>query len=187
MVEDSRYINVHLDDRTAYLARVVAHDFDTDLALLKLSSGTRKFKALPLGAGVAPKDHEIFLIGHPEGSDVLFMSPGLHNRSENLRRVVEKTSDDKNYERLYSGKKYAVETYFAHGRPGNSGGPVLNSNGEVIAIHSRGIMYNRDSYHALKTGSGASVKELRSLMDTLPHELPDEHKHFSLFNIIKRH
>lgn len=166
VIEDARSLSVKTNDGSRYTARVIAHDFDTDLAVLKVDKVKQPFKPVTLLPEDKPTERDLYLFGHPAGSDTLFMSPGLFNR-----RTVEKhilVPEDSANKRRYTGKEYQATSYFAHCRSGYSGGPVLDSQGNVVAVHIAGSQHNLGEFREVRVGSGTSVSHLDKLIKSLP-------------------
>ncbi len=122
-----------LYDGTAYEAQVVGSDKDVDLALLKLGK--------PLGDDAKPRERPFPFANMgdsnklQEGDFVMAMgAPWGLSRSVSLGII----SCTKRY--LPSSSEYSIWLQTdASISPGNSGGPLVNTNGEVIGINTRGV------------------------------------------------
>lgn len=123
VVEDADQIQIQLNDDTQYKAEVVGRDPATDVALLRVIDPDREFPYLALGDAEALRVGEwVMAVGNPLNMDhtvtVGVVSAkgrvlGLSNRSfENF-----------------------IQTDAAINF-GNSGGPLVNLNGEVVAINT---------------------------------------------------
>ncbi len=124
VVQDAQSIEVTLGDQTRYPAELVGGDPRNDVALVKIDPRGRKLSALALGdSGALQVGQHVLAIGNPFG----FQSTLTTGVVSALGRTVQtgpQTFIDE-----------AVQTDAAINR-GNSGGPLLNSRGEVIGINS---------------------------------------------------
>jgi S1-C subfamily serine protease len=124
VIEDSESIQVTLGDRSRYTARLVGADPRNDIALLKIDPKNKAITALPLGDSANLQvGQSVLAIGNPFG----FSGTLTKGVISALGRTVQ-TSET-------SAIDQAIQTDAAINR-GNSGGPLLNSRGEVIGINS---------------------------------------------------
>src|ERR1700758_2605319 len=124
VIEDSESIQVTLGDRSRYTARLVGADPRNDIALLKIDSKNKAITALPLGDSANLQvGQSVLAMGNPFG----FSGTLTKGVISALGRTVQ-TSET-------SAIDQAIQTDAAINR-GNSGGPLLNSRGEVIGINS---------------------------------------------------
>jgi len=124
VVQDAQTIEVTLGDQTRFQARLLGADQRNDVALLKIDPGTRKIVPLALGDSRSLQvGQRVLAIGNPFG----FQSTLTTGVVSALGRTVQ-TGDDTFIDQ-------AIQTDAAINR-GNSGGPLLNSHGEVIGINS---------------------------------------------------
>ena len=151
---DSTKLSVRTASGESYPAKIVGKDLDTDTALLKIDVPGKQFKPLSLSKQRLADGEKIFVFGHPAGNDNMFVSPGFFHRAEPTVRTVKR-----GYEDVHTGRIYPEEVYFAYTRPGNSGGPVVNGRGEIVAVHTSAKMFDNwdESY-------GASATVLRDLL-----------------------
>jgi len=164
VVSGARNVEVKTQSGIKYDASLIAQDFDSDLAILKIHPKD-VLKPLALADSGRPAKHDVFVLGHPASSEALFMSPGLFHRNGLERACLGYKSESG---AVYRGRPYQSTSYFAHTRSGNSGGPVLDAQGKVIAVHTDGDQHKLDYYDEVRVGSGTAVQELRKLMKTLP-------------------
>ena len=122
VVDKVQTIDVHLNDGTNYLARVIQVDKETDLALIKVEAG-RPLAAVPIGNSSDLMIGEtVITIGNAFGYENT-VSVGIVSA---LKRNVT-LSDDQIYRNL-------IQTD-ACINPGNSGGPLINIDGELVGIN----------------------------------------------------
>jgi serine protease Do len=122
VVEGVREIKVTLHDGKSYVARLVAHDPQTDLAIIRIPTKQR----LPLIKIGTSNDlmegEEVIAVGNAYGYENT-VTRGIVSA---LHRTVQVT-DSQQYQDL-------IQTD-ASINPGNSGGPLLNIDGEMIGIN----------------------------------------------------
>lgn len=122
VIEGSWQLTVALDNGALFAPRVVASDTERDIALLKIDS-TRQMPALSF-ASTAQTGEEVIALGYPEsyilGADSMTVTTGIISTF-----------------RTYGDVGY-VQTDAAVNR-GNSGGPLLNLNGQVIGMNTMGV------------------------------------------------
>ena len=111
------------------LAKVIARDSKRDLALLRLESVPREAVALKLAADSPSPGQRVHSVGNPAASDALWVyTPGQ------VRQVYKKhfnTGDGKGL--AFEVHAKVVETTSPI-NPGDSGGPLLNDRGEMVAV-----------------------------------------------------
>ncbi len=124
VVEGAQTIEVTLGDQSRYKAKYIGADTRNDIALLQIDPRGRKLVPLTLGdSRNLLVGQRVLAIGNPFG----FQSTLTTGIVSSLGRTVqtrENTFIDE-----------AIQTDAAINR-GNSGGPLLNSHGEVIGINS---------------------------------------------------
>jgi serine protease Do len=121
VIERGSKITVSFDDGTDLTAKVVGTDPAGDLAVLKISG--RKFPVVPLGSSAdLMLGEQTIAIGNPFGLNQS-VSVGVVSA---LHRTVR--AEQRSY--------YDFVQTDASINPGNSGGPLLNADGEVIAVCS---------------------------------------------------
>jgi serine protease Do len=126
VVEDAEEINVTLNDRRVFRARVIGRDPNTDVALIKIDA--TGLPTLALGDDDAVQvGQPVFAVGNPLGLNFT-VTTGIisaKNRGGDLARLFE--------------SNIAVADFLqtdAVINPGNSGGPLLDLAGRVIGINS---------------------------------------------------
>jgi len=124
VVQGAQTIEVSFGDHNTYKARFLGADTLNDIALLQIDTKGKKLTPLPLGDSRSLLvGQRVLAIGNPFG----FQSTLTTGVVSSLGRTVqtgENTFIDE-----------AIQTDAAINR-GNSGGPLLNSRGEVIGINS---------------------------------------------------
>jgi serine protease Do len=123
VVQGVRRIQVTLADRRTYTARLVSHDHDTDLAVIKIDV-KESLPLIPIGTSRDLMPGEpVIALGNAYGYHHT-VTCGVISA---LDRSVQ-VSDDQRYHDL-------IQTD-ASINPGNSGGPLLNIDGEMIGINA---------------------------------------------------
>src|SRR6202522_1902238 len=124
VVQGAQTIEVTLGDQTRYKAKLIGADTRNDIALIQIDTKGKKLTPLPLG------DSRNLLVGQRAlaiGNPFGFSSSLTTGIVSSLGRTVQ-TSESTFIDE-------AIQTDAAINR-GNSGGPLLNSRGEVIGINS---------------------------------------------------
>lgn len=130
VVEGSDDVKVKLSDRREFTAKVIGSDPESDVALLKISASSLPF--LRTGDSKLLKPGQwVVAIGSPFGLD--------HSVTAGIVSAVQRSNP-------YAGQQYVpfIQTDVAINR-GNSGGPLLNTHGEVVGINSQ-IFSNSGGY-----------------------------------------
>ena len=124
VVGGAQTIEVTLGDQSRYNAKMIGADTRNDIALIQIDTKGRKLTALPLGdSRNLLVGQRVLAIGNPFG----FQSTLTTGVVSSLGRTVQ-TGDTTFIDE-------AIQTDAAINR-GNSGGPLLNSHGEVVGINS---------------------------------------------------
>jgi S1-C subfamily serine protease len=124
VVQGAETIEVTLGDQSRYKAKFIGADPRNDIALIQIDSHGRKLTPLPLGdSRNLLVGQRVLAIGNPFG----FQSTLTTGVVSSLGRTVQ-TSDTTFIDE-------AIQTDASINR-GNSGGPLLNSHGDVIGINS---------------------------------------------------
>ena len=124
VVQDAQSIEVILGDRTSYTAKFIGADPRNDVALVKIEPKGKPLVALALGdSSNLQVGQKVLAIGNPFG----FQSTLTTGVVSALGRTVQTSQT------TYIDE--AIQTDAAINR-GNSGGPLINSHGEVIGINS---------------------------------------------------
>ncbi|MER7817671.1 trypsin-like peptidase domain-containing protein [Streptomyces sp. NPDC096153] len=161
-------VKVRLSDGRAYTADVVGTDPDKDLALIELR-GAKDLKAAALGDSSAVKvGDEVVAIGSPEGltgtvtSGIVSALDRDVTVAKDEGRGQDRQDPRGNWPFEFGGQEFngdtgdsrttykAIQTD-ASLNPGNSGGALINMNGEIIGINS--AMYSPSSANGPTAGS----------------------------------
>ncbi len=120
VVRDAKEVTVKLQDRREYRARVLGSDPKTDVAVLKIDA--KNLPVVPIGRSTDLKVGEwVLAIGSPFGLDSSVTAGVVSAKGRSL-------PDDSNVPFIQTD--VAVN-------PGNSGGPLFNTKGEVVGINSQ--------------------------------------------------
>src|SRR5450830_963845 len=120
VVRDASEVSVKLTDRREFRAKVLGSDPKTDVAVLKIDA--KNLPVVPLGRSVDLKVGEwVLAIGSPFGLESTVTAGVVSAKGRSL-------ADDSNVPFIQTD--VAVN-------PGNSGGPLFNTKGEVVGINSQ--------------------------------------------------
>jgi putative serine protease PepD len=124
VVQEAQSIEVVLGDQSKYVAKFIGADQRNDVALIKIDPKGKKLVALPLGDSSALQvGQKVLAIGNPFGFQST-LTTGIVSALGRTVQTGQTTFIDE-----------AIQTDAAINR-GNSGGPLINSHGEVIGINS---------------------------------------------------
>ena len=155
VVDGVREIQVTTSEGKKYVASTVAHDAETDLALIKIIPG-EKMNVIALGTSSDLMQGEtVIAVGNAFGYDDT-VTRGIVSA---LHRAVQ-INDAQFYDDL-------IQTD-ASINPGNSGGPLLNIDGEMIGVNvavragagNRFCHSDRQSHECRRYASGAKRREV---------------------------
>ncbi len=130
VVDEASEVIVHLTDRREFKAKVIGSDPTSDVAVLKIEAGNLPTLQLSDSRNLKPGQW-VLAIGSPFGFD--------HSVTAGVVSGLGRPSLD-------SSQRYVpfIQTDVAINR-GNSGGPLLNTSGEVVGINSQ-IFSNSGGY-----------------------------------------
>jgi S1-C subfamily serine protease len=142
---------IEADNGKSYRARIEKLDDLHDLALLRLEDGARHGQALQIGKSIALKKGEpLYALGHPQGSDFTFVSPGSFAKQSSYREAFGPTAQmqgeaqgeiarlsaqsaqtGRDAIEYYDARRVQMELHIEHG---SSGGPVLDKHEKVVGV-----------------------------------------------------
>src|SRR6202790_3652080 len=124
VVQEAQSIEVVLGDQSRYPAKFIGADQRNDVALVKIDPKGKRLVALQLGDSAALQvGQKVLAIGNPFGFQST-LTTGVVSAIGRTVQTSQTTFIDE-----------AIQTDAAINR-GNSGGPLINSHGEVIGINS---------------------------------------------------
>jgi len=133
VVQGAKTIQVSFSDNERFKATVVGVDPSTDTAVLQVHVKSRALKSLPLGNSDAVRvGDQVIAIGNPFGLD--------RSVTAGIVSAVERTISAPNQLSI----SHVIQTDAALNH-GNSGGPLLNAEGDVIGVNAQ-----------IETGGGQS-------------------------------
>ena len=132
VIDRASRIRCQLTDGTSYDAKLIGKDKDLDVALLKFDApeGT-KFPAARLSARKLDIGEVVLAMGAPWGL-ARSVSMGIISCND---RYLDKCGDYT----LWYQTDAAIS-------PGNSGGPLADTNGEVVGLNARGVMFGDQGF-----------------------------------------
>jgi S1-C subfamily serine protease len=144
VVKDARFINVTLWDGQTIPAQVTGVDPDYDIAVIKVDPGRKVLSIMQLGdSSKLEVGRRVFVIGNPFGFDRTMTQGIISMLGRNLTSIGG---------RIIKG---IIQTD-APVNPGNSGGPLLNTRGEMIGLTT--AIYSRlESSSAQWAGIGFAI------------------------------
>jgi S1-C subfamily serine protease len=128
-------------------ATVVFYDPDIDIAVLALDTGSAAPLPFTPSAQPAQPKEDVAILGYPEDGP-------FHIAAARIRSQQRLSSPD-----IYGDEQGSVirEVYAVRGdvRPGNSGGPLLDSTGQVAGVVFAASLSDDDTGYALTAGQVA--------------------------------
>lgn len=150
-------------------AQIYLVDEARDICILKLPQATDKRKPLTICRSVdIDMDDDFAALGFPADSDLLMDNTALSydvNDVTSTRGAVSRQTTDESGRSVY---QLDIDIY-----PGNSGGPLVNSNGEAVGINTYSVT-NLSSGH--QSNYAVVIDELLSIInrDIVPYTLSSE-------------
>jgi serine protease Do len=137
VVDGANKIEVTLNDKRSYTAEVIGKDPTTDLALLKIKENNLPFMAYGNSDNVKVGEW-VLAVGNPFNLTSTVTAGIISAKARNINMLNDDPSKGLNPIESYLQTDAAVN-------PGNSGGALVNSKGELIGINSA-IASNTGSY-----------------------------------------
>lgn len=137
VVDNAEKVEVTLNDKRSYVAEVIGKDPSTDLALLKIKETSLPFIAYGNSDNVKVGEW-VLAVGNPFNLTSTVTAGIISAKARNINILSNDPSKGLN----------AVESYLqtdAAVNPGNSGGALVNTKGELVGINSA-IASNTGSY-----------------------------------------
>jgi putative serine protease PepD len=123
-VANAQKLEVTLADGSKWPAKLVGSDPDNDLAVIKIEAPREKLKVIPMGDSKNLRTgQKVLAIGNPFGFERTLTTGVISSLGRTIRSEVGTLIED------------VIQTDAAINL-GNSGGPLLNSAGEIIGINS---------------------------------------------------
>ncbi len=146
-------VSVLLSDETEHTANIIAYDLETDIAVLKINQ--KGLKPASLGDSDELRVGELVIaIGNPLGFDFFgSVTSGIVSALNRQISINEKSMT-------------LIQTDAAI-NSGNSGGPLLNSCGQVIGINSAKMSSSYGSANIEGLGFAIPMKEAKAIIDDL--------------------
>jgi Do/DeqQ family serine protease len=164
VIENASEIEVILNDNSKYTAKVVGTDPSTDIAVLKIEG--ENFPAIPIGNSDELRIGEwVLAVGNPFNLTSTVTAGIVSAKARNINLLSERNSKE----------VVPIESFIqtdAAVNPGNSGGALVNTRGELIGINTA-IASQTGSY------SGYSFAVPVNLVDKVMRDLID-------FGIVQR-
>lgn len=126
VVENASKIEVVLDDKRSYVAELIGTDPETDLALLKIEENKLNFLAFGNSDNLQVGEW-VVAVGNPFNLTSTVTAGIVSAKGRNINLLRQK------------GGEYAIENFIqtdAAVNPGNSGGALVNTRGELIGINT---------------------------------------------------
>jgi S1-C subfamily serine protease len=125
VVAGASSVQVSFSDNEKIKARIVGEDAATDIAVLQVSAPARALKPLPLGDSDAVRvGDEVIAIGNPLGYD--------RSVTSGIVSAVGREIQSPNASPI--GHVIQTDAALNHG---NSGGPLLNADGQVVGVNAQ--------------------------------------------------
>jgi V8-like Glu-specific endopeptidase len=126
------------DFSTAFKANVIAKDISSDIALLKLESSIITFDSIPysINYDAISQGEQLFVLGYPL----------INSMGQEIKLTDGLISSNSGYDGDISTYQISAPV-----QPGNSGGPVFDLNGNLIAIVNAKHKYAENASYAIKS------------------------------------
>lgn len=158
VIESASEIEVTLNDNSKYSAKVVGTDPSTDIAILKIEGSG--FQPIPLGNSDDLKIGEwVLAVGNPFNLTSTVTAGIVSAKARNINLLSDRTKQD----------VIPIESFIqtdAAVNPGNSGGALVNTKGELVGINTA-IASQTGSYSGYSFAVPVNLVEkvLRDIID----------------------
>jgi S1-C subfamily serine protease len=149
VIDNAQRVEVTLSDKKKYKAQVLGVDKNHDLALLKISNAPDLVPATLSESQNLTVGQRVYAIGNPFGLSGT-MTRGIISAIRSIRGPQGNPIED------------AIQTDAAV-NPGNSGGPLLNSRGEVIGITT--LIANNGADQSSGIGFAIPINTAKAVLD----------------------
>ena len=140
--------------KRTYVAKLTGVDPDIDLAILKIDAPESELQVINYNKDVKTRIGQFaFAIGNPFGLDHTFTTGII---SAINREIIAPTG----------GKIYGIIQTDASINQGNSGGPLLNSDGEIIGINTASLSMGVSSGISFAIPISSALKSINDIIDT---------------------
>jgi S1-C subfamily serine protease len=163
VIRDAESVDVSFSNNDSMKARIVGKDASTDLALLQVKANSRALRPLVLGDSDAIRvGDDVLAIGNPFGLE-RSASRGIVSAVQRPLRAPSGFTID-----------HVIQTDAALNR-GNSGGPLLNSRGEVVGVNSAIETGNTGAQGNVGIGFAVPINTVRDVVAQLKEKGHVEH------------
>ncbi len=158
VVEDASEVEVILNDNSKYKAQIIGADPSTDIAVLKIDASD--LPAMPIGNSDDVRVGEwVLAVGNPFNLTSTVTAGIVSAKARNINILADRSSED----------VVPIESFIqtdAAVNPGNSGGALVNTRGELIGINTA-IASQTGSYAGYSFAVPANLmqKVMRDLID----------------------
>ena len=158
VIQDASEIEVILNDNSTYTAKIVGSDPATDIAVLKIEG--KGFTAIPLGNSDELRIGEwVLAVGNPFNLTSTVTAGIVSAKARNINLLADRSKQD----------IVPIESFIqtdAAVNPGNSGGALVNTRGELVGINTA-IASQTGSYSGYSFAVPVNLvnKVMRDLID----------------------
>lgn len=159
VIQDANEIEVTLNDNTTYTAEIVGTDPSTDLAVLKIDA--KNLRAMPIANSDDVRVGQwVLAVGNPFNLNSTVTAGIVSAKARNINVIG---SNSRNQDII------PIESFIqtdAAVNPGNSGGALINTNGELIGINTA-IASQTGNYagYSFAIPSQLAVKVMQDIID----------------------
>ena len=168
VIEDADSIEVSFSNSDSMKARIVGRDPSTDIALLKVEANSRALRPLVLGNSSALRvGDDVLAIGNPLGYE-RSATRGIVSAVQRPLRAPSGFTID-----------HVIQTDAALNR-GNSGGPLMNSRGQVIGVNSAIETSGDGSQGNIGIGFAVPINTVRDVVAQLKEKGRVDHPYLGI-------